>query len=112
MLIEGELVLEYASHIDVRVVNIPETILARAKCADLNLTSEHFVVVSIASVFEGVFNVGNDLVSEKEIFFGNTLFLVDHANKPLDFKNLLEPLLVLEVDLVLRLDLIETILLL
>ncbi len=67
MLIVGQLILDDASHIDIRSLYIPQAVLARAKARDLDLTGQQLGVVSVTAILEGIFDIVNNLVSQLQV---------------------------------------------
>jgi len=106
MLVVSQFVLNNASDINIRSVNIPKAILAWTKSANLNLTCEDLRVLTVTAIFECIFNIAKNFVPKVEVFPRDTLLLINHSDERLNFELFLQALLWLEVDLVVDLNII------
>jgi hypothetical protein len=80
MLIECQPLLNYACNVNIRLFNIPESILAASKSTDLYLSSQQSWILFVTAVFKGVLDVRDDSVSDFKVLSRHTLFFVDLSN--------------------------------
>jgi len=84
MLVKCELILNNAGHIDVRLLNIPQSVLARTESTDFNLSDQQLWIVSVGAILEGLLNIKDNSISKLQIFPRYALFLVNHSYQALN----------------------------